>query len=535
MSTTAAPRPRASLLELPPIREVHAPRRFERLGRRGGAALVLGLMLVIAVVLRTRQLGGQLWFDEAIATGMATHSLGALPGILRAAGSSPLYYVLLHIWIEGFGDRETSVHALSLLISLLAIPAGMWIGWTLGGRRAGIFSAVLFAFSAFLTRYAQEAQPYALMTLLGLLATGGFLHGFVYRRRRWLWLFTGALALMLYTQAAAGLFVFGAAAALALVVWCREDRSGLARDAALSFGGAFVLYLPWLPTTIDQIAHDTSPWHYGPLLGGVVPGGLLGSERVAAALLIGGVVGIVPLLARSVRRTPDAVAVWTLIALPAAALALARISTLVTPGWATRYDAALIPSLLLLGALTCARARVVGVAAIVLCVAFLANPASFAPSNKSNMRDVVGELGPDLHPNDLVVVAQPEQVPLAWYYLPRGLQYASTLGRVRDPATMNWSDAQRRLQDAAPQATLGPLIARLKPGQQLLYVRPLTEGAVNWSEAWPLLVRQRAAQWGAILAGDVATGTLQAVSVAPHNYRSACCVANSAVLYRRTS
>jgi hypothetical protein len=189
----------------------------------------------------------------------------------------------------------------------------------------------------------------------------------------------------------------------------------------------------------------------------------------------------------------------------------------------------------LLGALTSARARLVGVAAIVLCVAFLANPGSFAAAHKSDMRDVAGELVSLLHPGDLVVVGQPEQVPLAWYYLPAGLHFASTIGPVKDPTYMNWKNALGRLQAAVPSATLAPLVASLRAGQQLLYVRPLTEGAQNWKEPWTQLVRRRSAQWGAILQSDVAAGSLKPVARAPHNYPSACCVADSAILYRKAS
>ena len=47
-----------------------------------------------------------------------------------------------------------------------------------------------------------------------------------------------------------------------------------------------------------------------------------------------------------------------------------------------------------------------------------------------------------------------------------------------------------------------PLINSLKPGQQLLFIRPMTEGAQNWQAPWTVLVRRRSAQWGAIIAGD---------------------------------
>ncbi len=534
--TTATPprqRSRPSLLGLPPIRELHAPAWFDRLPRwltTGGVLLVL---ILISAVLRSRTLSGQLWFSEANATGVASNSLSALPGALRAAGSSPLYYVLLHFWIDIFGSGESATHALSLLIALSTIPVAMWTGWSIGGRRAGFFAAVLFAFSSFLTRYAQETQPIALMTLLGLLATAGFVHGFIYRRRGFLWLFAVGLALMLYTEGAALLFWFGAAVALGLVASAADERRGLARDAALCFGGAAIVYAPWLPTSLHQIAHDTSPWHDAPLLGATISSQLLGSERVDVTLLVAVVIGITPLVTRARRRSPEALVIWSVIVIPAAALLLTRVLGFFIPVWAWRYFAPIVAPLLLLGAFASARARLVGVAAIALCVVFLADAGAFAPSYKSDMRDVAAEVGPLLHPGDLVVVGQPEQTPLASYYLPGGLRFADPIGPIANPTYMNWADALGRLQAADPRATLGPLVASLKPGQQLLYVRPLTEGVANWKEPWTQLVRRRSAQWGAILAGDTADGTLKLVAWAPHNYRPACCVANSATLYRK--
>ena len=50
--------------------------------------------------------------------------------------------MLLHFWIRLFGDSEAATHSLSLLFGLLTIPAGMWAGWSLFGRRAGMYAAV---------------------------------------------------------------------------------------------------------------------------------------------------------------------------------------------------------------------------------------------------------------------------------------------------------------------------------------------------------------------------------------------------------
>jgi len=536
MTTATPPKPLPSLLEVPEIVDVRVPRRIARLPVWLPTGVVLVVLLAASAFIRTRTLSGQLWFDEAGAVGLASQPLGSLLGAVHRAGAAPLYYVLLHIWISLFGSGATATHVFSLLIGLATIPVAMWVGWSVAGQRAGIFAAVLFAFSSFLTRYAQETQPYELMVLLGLLATAGLIHGFVFRRRAYLWLFGVCLALMLYTQGSALLYWIGAAVALVFVWRALPDRrAGFVRDAAVCFGAATIVFLPWLPTVIDQIAHATNPWHYTPLTGATVPSQLLGSERVDVTLLVCVVIAVAPLMVRARRRTPEAAMFWVLIAIPAVALLVARIAGFFVPIWAWRYFAAVVATLLLLGAVSAARARVVGFLAILFCVAFLANAGSFAPSYKSDMQDVTAEMYGHLHTGDLVVLGQPEQAPLAWYYLPSGLRYASVMGPMRNPSVTNWMGALGRLQDADPRATVGPLVASLKPGQQLLYVRPLTEGARQWSAAWPALVRRRSAQLGQLLQDDLANGTLKTVATAPHNYRSACCVATSAVLYQKAS
>jgi hypothetical protein len=147
------------------------------------------------------------------------------------------------------------------------------------------------------------------------------------------------------------------------------------------------------------------------------------------------------------------------------------------------------------------------------------------------MKDISGEMTPLMHQGDLVIVSQPEQVPLAWYYMPNGMRYANTLGAVSDPRAFNWVYALRRLRADKAVPTLQPLLASLRPGQQVLFVRPLTEGAQNWQADWTRLVRRRSAQWGGLLANDP---HLVPEASAPHNYRGVCCVGDSAVLYRVT-
>jgi hypothetical protein len=531
--TTATPRRTTPwLLQVPAIRDVHAPDWFNRLPGWLSTAGILLVLIAVSAFVRTRFINGQFWSDEAIAVGVASHPLGAIPGILRHEGSAPLYYLLLHVWTSVFGSGESATHALSLLLGLSTIPLGMWAGWSLFGRRAGIYAAVMFAFSSFLTEYAQEAQAWELLALIALLATASFLHAFVFRRRGYLIAFALSLTLLMYTSFWSIFFWAGAIAALVAVYFAAEDRSGLVRDGALSFAAALILFAPWIPNLIFQIGHTTSPWHVGDFVGATFPSDLLGSDRVAATFAIAAAVAVLPLCARGARRTPDARAAWALIAIPVVAVLLARVSSLIAATWVTRYFAPLVAPLLLLAAFSCARAGIVGLGCVILSVAFLAHTASFTPKYKSDMRDVAGEVAPYMRPGDLVLVGEPEQAPLAWYYLPAGLRFATTMGPVSDPSYMNWDNAYTRLANADPRTTLARLVASLRPGQRLLYARPLTEGAKQWNPPWARLVRRRGAQWGALISADPHLEPI-AGAIAPHNYRGSCCVADSAVVYAK--
>jgi mannosyltransferase len=497
---------------------------------------VIVLFTALSVFLRTRYLSGQFWMDEALSVGISSHSLTAIPGVLRHDGSPPLYYLVLHVWMSVFGSGESATHAMSLLFATLTIPVGAWVAWSLFGLRAGLIAAVLFALNPFLTAYSQETRMYTLMALLGLLATAGFLHGFVYRRRRWLPLFAICQAVMLYTHAWGIFFGVGAVVALIPVWGVSEDRRALVRDALLCFGAAALLFLPWLPTLLYQASHTGSPWDTAPNFGAPVQisRNLMGGDRATATLVLGAAIGLAALWARSQRSSKLAMSMWVLILLPIGTLGFGWIVSRFSPAWQYRYFAPILPALLLLAAFGLARAKGIGLIALALTVIFWANPTSYTPQYKSDMRDVAGEMTARLHAGDLVVVGQPEQVPLAWYYLPAGLRFADTTGLSRDPQSMNWVHALNRLRHTNAQATLGPLVASLRPGQQLLFVRPLTEGANSWEAPWTQLVRRRSAQWGMVLQSMVTNGTLRMVAWAPHNYRGACCVANSAVLYQKT-
>jgi mannosyltransferase len=519
MATVAVPRTRRRI-------ELRAP-------QAALAAAALLVLTLVSIYVRTRAISGSFWMDEGLSVGIASYPLDEIPGVLKEDGSPPLYYLLLHVWMDVAGRSETAVHWLSLIFALLCIPAGMWAGWSLFGRRAGYLTAAVCALLPFLTAYGEEARMYALMALLALLASACYLHAFVHRRRGFLVGFAVLQAAMLYTHSW-GIF-FGVGAALALIpIWrASDDRRRLLTDAALAFGAAALLFLPWLPTLLYQASHTGAPWANKPRLGVPIQiaRDVFGGYGAAIALLLGAGFGLAAVIGRErARDGRERTSVWLLIAIAIVTIALAWGLSQVSPAWASRYFAAFVGPLVLLLGLGLARAGRLGLVALVCACAFWVDPTEFVDGYKSDVRDIGAEVGGQLTRGDLVLVGQPEQTPLVWYYMPPGLRYADTIGPTDDPRHMDWVDALDRLRAAVPAVVLPPLLAKLRPGQKVLFVRPLTEGVQNWKAPWTQLVRRRSAQWGAILAGDT---SLRQVQVAPQFYRGASTVGNSAVLYEK--
>ncbi|WP_247685078.1 glycosyltransferase family 39 protein [Micromonospora sp. C31] len=128
-------------------------------------------LVTLAVVL-TGIDHAQPWRDELATWSAATRSPGdlvRLAGTIDAA-TSP-YYLFMHAWVAVFGDSVTALRLPAALA--MAATAGLTavLGQRLVGARAGLLAGLLLAVLPGTSRYGQEARPYALATLLAVLAT----------------------------------------------------------------------------------------------------------------------------------------------------------------------------------------------------------------------------------------------------------------------------------------------------------------------------------------------------------------------------
>jgi mannosyltransferase len=500
-------------------------------------AVALVVLLAVSLVLRTDSLGESLWMDEGLSIGIASQPLFDIPGVLRVDGSPPFYYMLLSVWMDLVGNGPGETQALSVAIALVSVPGGMWAGWSLFGRRAGLICAALCAVNPFLTQFAQETRMYSLMLVMSLLATAAFLHVFAFGRRGYLPLFFVLLALMLYTHNWGLFLAVGLVCALVPCWYVSENRHSFWKDALIGFGGAGLLYLPWVPTLLHQIQHTGAPWLNPPNFGAPIQisRSLLGGGTPTVALLLAGGSGLAAVLARRVEdkeRTAVLAAAVTVLA----TLAVAWLVSQVSPAWTTRYLGVLLGPMLLIAALGLARAGTLGLVALVIILGIWAIPRSYGLENKSNASDLRRDAVPELREGDLVLSMQPEQVPLLAYHLedlggaPK-LQFGSPLGLMENDRVMDWTDGYDRLKDATPATNLTPLLDRLPVGGRVLIVHPVTARADDWDAPWTQLVRRASARWGAALAAD---DRFERIGPVPRNYRRATRIGVRGVLYEKT-
>ena len=146
---------------------------------------------------------------------------------------------------------------------------------------------------------------------------------------------------------------------------------------------------------------------------------------------------------------PPGAAAWALGLLAGVPVALGWAVAHVEPSWATRYLAAVVGPLLLLVGWGLARTGAVGVTALALAVTLWVQPFTrietgivIASEGKSDAKLVAQTLDPLLSADDLVIVAQPEAVPLFVHYLGNGPRFATLWGELDDPSV--WTGVEPR-------------------------------------------------------------------------------------------
>ncbi|MGH7214328.1 MAG: glycosyltransferase family 39 protein, partial [Tepidisphaeraceae bacterium] len=329
----------------------------------------------------------------------------------------PLYYMLLRGWRELFGDGDAALRVPSVLMSLAVV----WLVYVIGkmhhGPDVALWACALMAVAAPQIQYAQEARPYAMLTLMCLIACWAVLavehRGYTRRRAA---TFAVAWGVMMLTQYTA------LAPVAALVVYALVRLRGDARRRMLLalVAVATVVAVAWGPFLWEQLSAPTpSDWMQEDPDGHVVralsriataPLRLLAqppSTTSALVLGMGLLWYILPIFL--LRRRPDLL-IWCLVGGPA--IAQAAVPDLLRPAShlaIVRYFILAAPALyLLIAAMTShfrPRIRHLLPATVLLyCVVSLGEA---FPRMKEDWREVAQVIASGSHPGEPVILGVP--------------------------------------------------------------------------------------------------------------------------------
>lgn len=204
-------------------------------------------ILLLAWLLALWRLGASdLWLDEAISHWISDRPLLDMLRytMQQSREHPPLYYAVLHVWMQMVGQSEFALRSLSALgglagVALVATLARRWFS-----DRIALLTALLLATSPLWVLHARDARMYSWLVALALLNVYALDRGLFQRRWRDWALFFGSLLLMLGTHYFSGLLLVSYTVYLVLR-WRRLPRAGRMR-LALLLGGLAALGGEWI-------------------------------------------------------------------------------------------------------------------------------------------------------------------------------------------------------------------------------------------------------------------------------------------------
>ncbi|MDE3077717.1 MAG: glycosyltransferase family 39 protein, partial [Chloroflexota bacterium] len=133
-------------------------------------------MLLLSYWLQSHDLAGlSLFGDSAYSVYSANQTLLSIATTRVRDGHPPLYYYLLHFWIQAGGDGELSVRLLAVCFGMAGVAAAYALGRQLAGPPLGLLAAMLLAFSPELVYDVRLVRMYAGLACLALISTYLFL------------------------------------------------------------------------------------------------------------------------------------------------------------------------------------------------------------------------------------------------------------------------------------------------------------------------------------------------------------------------
>jgi len=225
------------------------------LAPRAIAAGLTAAAVLSAVVLRWFHLGRlSLSYDEGFTAWASSLSPADIVRVFAQSDATPpLHYLLEHYWVGLFGNSEYALRSLSALLGTLSLPVFYFLAKrALKDSMAVALAMWLFAFSIMQVWYSQMARFYALLSFLALVSLYALV---LFLERRSVALFAGIVLFVAASLYAHNMMFFYLLALNVTWLIYPSERTWLQRVRELLLADVLVavLYLPWVPSLLNQV------------------------------------------------------------------------------------------------------------------------------------------------------------------------------------------------------------------------------------------------------------------------------------------
>lgn len=158
---------------------------------------------------------------------------------------TPLYFLMVRLWVQWFGNSVLITRSLSALMSLLVFPCLYWLCRELFESPLTAWIAMaMMAISPFHVVYAQEAREYSLWTLTILLSSAALLRAIRLNTKLSWGFYAVTVALSLYSYLFSIFVAIGHGIYVVLIERFRLSKTVIAYLLASLVG--FIAFSPWL-------------------------------------------------------------------------------------------------------------------------------------------------------------------------------------------------------------------------------------------------------------------------------------------------
>ncbi|MEH2027197.1 glycosyltransferase family 39 protein [Nostoc sp.] len=165
----------------------------------------------------------------------------------------PLYYVMVRLWMQCFGNSVATTRSLSAIISLIAFPCIYWLCLELFQSSITAWvSIALLTVSPFHVLYAQEAREFGLWMVTTLLGSAVLLRAIRLGSKQLWGIYAVTVALGLYTFLFSGLLAIAYGIYVFAIERFRFTKTVKAYLIATSAG--FLAFVPWILTVINSLS-----------------------------------------------------------------------------------------------------------------------------------------------------------------------------------------------------------------------------------------------------------------------------------------